>query len=109
MGSTSNLVVMNNIWAHNRTNQIPMAGQHDYNAFFDNIRPDSQEDLSLSEDEPHVQVITADPFVDAAGLDFHLATATAPGSSLGAPYDHDPDGVTRGADGSWDRGAFELP
>jgi hypothetical protein len=108
-GSTTNLVVMNNIWAHNRTNQIPMAGQHDYNAFFDNIRPDSQEDLSLGEDEPHVQVITVDPFVDAAGLDFHLATATDPGSSLGAPYDRDPDGVTRGADGTWDRGAFELP
>ena len=106
--STSNLVVMNNIWALNRTNQIPMVGQHDYNAFFDNIRPDSNEDLSLSEDEPHVQVMTADPFVDAAGLDFHLGGATDPGNAVGAPYDRDPDGVTRGADGSWDRGAFEY-
>ncbi|MBN1609636.1 MAG: right-handed parallel beta-helix repeat-containing protein, partial [Polyangiaceae bacterium] len=36
-GTTSNVQVSNNLWAHNRTNQIPMAGDHDYNAFFDNI------------------------------------------------------------------------
>lgn len=107
-GSTEGLGVRNNIWAHNRTNQIPMAGDHDYNAFYDNIRPDSGEDLSLSEQEDHVQVMTSDPFVDAAGLDFHLVGATEPGAELGSPYDRDPDGTTRGSDGAWDRGAYEF-
>ena len=70
--ASTHVVLRNNLWAHNRTNQIPMVGDHDYGGFFDNIRPDSNEDLSLSEDDPHVQVITSDPFVDAASLDFHL-------------------------------------
>ena len=45
---------------------------------------------------------------NGSGLDFHLHQATAPGATLGAPYDHDPDGKLRGADGTWDRGAFEY-
>jgi hypothetical protein len=107
-GPTADVAVKNNLWAHNRTNQIPMAGEHDYNAFFDNIRPDSNQDLSLGVSEENVQVLTADPFLDASGLDFHLQQATAPGAALGAPYDQDPDGKARGADGTWDRGAFEY-
>lgn len=39
--------------------------------------------------------------------DMHLASALA-GTSLGASYQTDFDGVTRGADGTWDRGAFEY-
>jgi hypothetical protein len=107
-GETANLVVKNNLWAHNRTNQLPMAGEHDYNAFFDNIRPDSNQDLSLTVQEDHVQVITSDPFQNAAALDFHLKQATDPGAALGAPYERDPDGKQRGTDGTWDRGAFEY-
>jgi hypothetical protein len=106
-GETANLVVKNNLWAHNRTNQLPMAGEHDYNAFFDNIRPDSNQDLNLTVQEEHVQVMASDPFLNAAVLDFHLKQATDPGAALGAPYDRDPDGKQRGADGTWDRGAFE--
>lgn len=40
--------------------------------------------------------------------DFRLSAAIA-GSALGAGYDDtDADGVTRGSDGIWDRGAFEF-
>lgn len=107
-GEATNVRVENNLWAHNRTNQIPMAGDHDFNAFFDNIRPDSQADLSRAVEEEHVQVLESDPFEDASHLDFRLQTGTEPGRALEAVYAQDPDGATRGADGVWDRGAFEY-
>ena len=52
-----------------------------------------------------------DPFVNAAGGDFHLkagSRAINRGADLGAAYAQDPDGNTRGADGAWDIGAFEF-
>lgn len=39
---------------------------------------------------------------------FHLAAATSAGTTLASPYDVDADGEVRGADGTWDRGAFEY-
>ena len=52
---------------------------------------------------------SGDPFVEFVNLDFHLIGATAAGdSTIGSPYDTDPDDVTRGADAVWDRGAFEY-
>jgi hypothetical protein len=48
-----------------------------------------------------------DIFTDASGGDYTLASALA-GVSLGSPFNADPDGATRGADGTWDRGAFEF-
>src|SRR3990167_8224730 len=48
----------------------------------------------------------ADPFVNAASGDFHLIAATDAGASTA--FTTDPDGLTRGADGVWDRGAFEF-
>ena len=45
--------------------------------------------------------------------DFHLTAAGATtfankGKALAAPYNLDPDGNVRGADGGWDIGAFEY-
>jgi len=58
------------------------------------------------------------PFLNSAVLDFHLIadmnvatnsrTASAQGISLSFPYDIDLDGKTRGADGTWERGAYEF-
>lgn len=47
-------------------------------------------------------------FVNFAGKNFKLASATSCGIALSAPYDKDMLGNTRGADGCWDRGAFEF-
>ena len=47
------------------------------------------------------------PLVNTATGDFHLTAALA-GVSLASPYNVDVDGVTRGGDGTWDRGAFEF-
>jgi hypothetical protein len=40
--------------------------------------------------------------------DFHLTGATNPGMTQSAKYSTDPDGVKRGDDGVWDRGAYEF-
>jgi len=50
---------------------------------------------------------TSDPFTSYAGANLHLAGATAAGFSLSSPYNVDMDGNTRGADGTWDLGAYE--
>jgi hypothetical protein len=49
------------------------------------------------------------PFVNHGSRDFHLSAALA-GVSTGSPTDNatDIDGVTRGGDGTFDRGAFEY-
>jgi len=54
--------------------------------------------------------LTDDPFADSAGRDLHLAAPLDgwPGVSLEPAYAADFDGLTRGADGVWDRGAFEY-
>ena len=49
-----------------------------------------------------------DLFVNYAGHDYHLAKATTAGQTLTAPFNIDYDGNTRGADGVWDRGAYEY-
>ena len=46
-------------------------------------------------------------FVNLAGRNYHLAAPLA-GISLAAQYNQDMDGNTRGADGVWDRGAYEF-
>lgn len=52
------------------------------------------------------------PFENWTANDFHLtssaANAMAGGVTLGSPYSLDFAGVVRGADGKWDRGAFEF-
>jgi hypothetical protein len=42
------------------------------------------------------------------GLSSSVASAMSAGYTLSSPYDVDMDGVTRGADGKWDRGAIEF-
>lgn len=60
---------------------------------------------SIGSGSQFVNALTAYP---ATGFDYHLASATAAGTSLSAPYNADPDGITRGGDGTWDRGAYEF-
>jgi hypothetical protein len=51
---------------------------------------------------------TGNPFVSWTTGDFSLTTATVAGYSLASPYNTDPYAVTRGGDGTWDRGAYEI-
>lgn len=47
-------------------------------------------------------------FTDADTNDYSLTAATDAGFSLSSPFNVDRNGVTRGSDGMWDRGAFEF-
>jgi hypothetical protein len=65
--------------------------------------------------ESHNLTPSGDPFVDSAGGDYHLAPGSAPvdagvtiPAASGQTFDLDKDGSTRGADGHWDVGAYEL-
>lgn len=53
-------------------------------------------------------VISSSPFVGASAGDFRLAVGTQAGQALGSPYDLDMKGSKRGADGTWDIGAYEY-
>jgi hypothetical protein len=59
-------------------------------------------------DNTSVQLGTADPLINWADGDFHLKAATNAGHTLAAPFNQDMYGNTRGADGTWDRGAIEF-
>gem|GEM_PF-603943 len=58
--------------------------------------------------DPNFQTLTVDPLIDGLNGNFHLNAPTQAGVSLSYPYDTDMDGNTRGADGTWDRGAYEY-
>ncbi len=54
------------------------------------------------------QFVNAIMTYPGTGFDYHLASATAAGTRLPAPYNQDMDGMIRGTDGVWDLGAFEF-
>jgi hypothetical protein len=115
--SGSNNRVFNNIWYDNIANTFSFGGvTHDHNFFAENRRvegcdPPCDKDDEGAEGETDGQVSEGSPFVlddmDPFAADFHLGAATKPGVTLPSPFDVDPDGETRGADGIWDRGAYE--
>jgi hypothetical protein len=49
-----------------------------------------------------------DIFTSISGKNLSLKAATSGGMALSAPYNIDMSGIIRGADGVWDRGAFEF-
>jgi hypothetical protein len=51
---------------------------------------------------------SSNPFVNYTGGNLSLSRAIS-GYTLSSPYNADMDGRIRGADGVWDRGAFEFP
>jgi len=105
-GSSGNLAY-NNLFYGLGTNLFSGC-THNYNAF----------DGTNAQGEANAQTgITTAKFVNynaggiPAGGDFHLASATDAGYDTGSDVpenDVDMDGVTRGADAVWDRGAYEY-
>ncbi len=90
-------IAYNNIF-YNMQAQINFA-THDYNAFFSTLN---------DYPEAHKQTGSGSPFANISGGDFHLFAATQAGTMLSSPYNVDMDRKTRGADGTWDRGAYEF-
>jgi hypothetical protein len=90
-------VVWNNLWVNCASSFWNGAGA----TYRDNA-------YSWDRSEPGVQTgVPTSIFTDYAGDDFTLAAPTATGSTLSAPYASDLLGQARGADGTWDRGAYE--
>lgn len=103
-GSFANSEVRNNIFYNvkNRNGQLSVGTQGvtlSHNWYYD---------VGTAPTESNRQIGTGDPFVNRAGKDFRLKAATDAGMNLGSPYNVDRDGKTRGADGVWDRGAYEY-
>lgn len=78
---------------------------HNYNSFYNCTWLGPQ---SWWPTETHMYNGSGDPFVNAGGSDFRLAGATTPGIVLPLPFNIDFLGAIRGADGVWDRGAYEY-
>lgn len=97
LGSNTTGVMQNNLFFRSGN---PAFGRttHDYNWFEDGMTGAGERNAKFG----------SNPFVNAAGEDFRLSTATGPGAPLAEIYAIDPMGATRGLDGMWDRGAFEY-
>lgn len=90
--------VVNNLFYNSDPPRYDDIQTHDYNLYIDTAGAPS---------EANGATASGDPFIDLAALDFSLRAATPPGRSLGSPYTTDAIGTLRGADGNWDRGAYE--
>jgi len=63
--------------------------------------------VNASTEANNLSIVT-NAFSNYASRNYQLAGATGPGTSLSSPYDTDPDGNTRGSDGTFDIGAYEF-
>lgn len=100
--NASQSAVYNNIWYANKgsTGVSTRTGvSADYNWFYAN--------KSNGNYAAHDVVGSGNPFVNWQNGDFRLANGIS-GVTLAAQYNQDPLGITRGADGQWDRGAYEY-
>jgi hypothetical protein len=100
MAGGSNNTAFNNI-LYNTATPSTFSGfsTHDYNWY----------DSGVAHLEPNGENGIADPFMDWRNGDFRLRQATRIAySNLPSPYNRDIVGTVRGADGAWDRGAYEY-
>lgn len=94
------VVVRNNLWYNSPTASIGSGVTHDYNWF------KGSNEAGIS--EANKQVGTGSPFVNLAAGDFSLIGPTNSGYALSTPYNKDMNGLNRGSDSVWDRGAYEY-
>ena len=120
LNANSTGVAENNLFynaGHSVKMQMAGGGTHDYNTLLDSSAVYGTT-CNRSGHDTCLASGAADPFVNRAGSDFHLIAnmnsraksrkATAQGKFLPSPYDIDFDGKARGADGTWERGAYEF-
>ncbi|HEY4495742.1 MAG TPA: hypothetical protein VJC04_00055, partial [Candidatus Paceibacterota bacterium] len=97
------LYIRNNLWWNSNQVTRPSPNATDFrwesNAFYSTPTNDT---------DSNRQVATGNPFVNSAGQDYRLLAPTMSGASLPSPFNVDANGNTRGAGGTWDRGAYEY-
>jgi len=114
----TSVFVQNNLWSQaaqvSIQNNCPTSGGRatctsitwDHNAYF--ASPDNS---GSNDSDPNKQVSSLNPFVNSASFIFQLASDTAAGVNTNATLaanGQDLLGTTRGSDGVWDRGAFQI-
>jgi hypothetical protein len=89
---------------------MKLSSTHDYNSFYSMTDWETFQDLApgLASSEPNGQLFTSSPFTSYSTGNLMLRAATSTGKTLQSPYNVDMLGNIRGADGVWDRGAFEY-
>jgi len=114
ISGSSNNVVENNLWWNCTAGPITATGitAHDYNTWLNT----ALNGMSLNTHESQTGTApggaAVNPFTNSFGT-FTLTSETADahlndGVSLSSPYNLDFAGATRGADGTWERGAFQF-
>jgi hypothetical protein len=101
-GATGNEFKNNLVWNSSGTiNKSTGTLDNDYNSYLSGTN---------SPTETNGQIASFNPFVSSGTGNYHLANGTSvtAGLTLASPYTTDPDGLTRGNDGTWDRGAYEF-
>lgn len=82
--------------------------EHNYNSY-GNTRDSTTQNTGTGNNESGGQYSVATSiFSNYSGRDYRLYYATSAGYQMAAPYNYDRDGNMRGADGVWDRGAYEY-
>jgi hypothetical protein len=94
--------VRNNIWYNSVRTNNSISGSISHNWYYNTVQDGDSTSSKV------VCSSGCDIFVSLAGKDFRLKAATASGQALSSPMNMDTNGVARGADGNWDRGAFEF-
>jgi len=105
------MYIRNNLWYNNVGNVIHSVADTpdiDWSWYGDNrTGAGADNDVATAALEANSVASTGDPFVAYAAGDWSLAGAIA-GATLAAEYNTDAYGNTRGGDGVWDMGAYEL-
>lgn len=99
-GTYSNNEAYNNLWYNSTSPNFSRFATHDYNHFINSGGTHSEANGTSA--------ASGDPFTNYTGYYFTLTGATTAGNSLASPFNLDGLGITRGADGTWDRGAYEY-
>ena len=92
-------MAFNNIFYNCESPDFSKFTSHDYNHFINSGGTHGETNGTSS--------LSGNPFVNVVALDFRLLAATAKAFTLPPPFNSDPLARTRGADGLWDRGAYE--
>ncbi|MGI9304993.1 MAG: Ig-like domain-containing protein [Gammaproteobacteria bacterium] len=100
--STGNRI-HNNIFYSSAKADFGGVESHDYNHYVNMV-----DDRVPVEKNRTVVRDSGNPFVNVGEDDFRLIRATRAAPTLFPPYNKDPLGAPRGADGTWERGAYEF-
>jgi hypothetical protein len=109
-GTFSGILVENNLWYNDSpaTHVVPGSGfTFDYNTYLNTTETNDAGSHSFtngSASDPFVAWTSGNFALSSEVVDAHLSD----GVSQSSPYNLDPTGATRGADSTWDRGAYEF-